>query len=361
MKKNLVIGILALTTFAMIFAREQRSAYGGKIKTMNTEKAIFAGGCFWCIESAFEEVPNVIGAVSGYIGGTVPNPTYEEVSSGKTGHVEAVEVTYDPTKVSYNDLLTLFWKQIDPTDTAGQFADRGSQYATAIFYLNDRQKATAERSKQQLEESGKFSKPIATKIIQASAFYPAEEYHQSYYKKEPEKYKRYRVGSGREAFIEQTWKKAPSCQLKPDGAKLSDTELKNKLTSLQYNVIHGGTEPAFHNAYWNNHKEGIYVDIVSGEPLFSSKDKFDSGTGWPSFMRPLSPENVEEKADTSHGMRRVEVKSCQAGSHLGHVFQDGPQPTGLRYCVNSAALRFIPKEDLEKEGYGEYKKLFEEF
>lgn len=363
MKKNLFIGILAFINLTIIFAREQDSLYGAKmIKRVNAEKAIFAGGCFWCIESAFEELPGVVSAVSGYTGGKTANPTYEEVSSGTTDHVEAVEITYDPTKIAYKDLLAVFWKNIDPTDTGGQFADRGSQYGTAIFYVTDEQKREAEESKKELEESGRFDKPIATKILKASQFYPAEEYHQAYYKKEPEHYKQYRVGSGREAYLERTWKKDfPSCGIGsgPKRVKPSDKELKSKLSTLSYNVIHGGTEPAFNNAYWNNREEGIYVDIVSGEPLFSSKDKFDSGTGWPSFMRPLVSENVAEKADTSHGMRRIEVKSCQAGSHLGHLFQDGPQPTGLRYCINSAALRFIPKKDLEKEGYGEYKKLFE--
>lgn len=311
------------------------------------KKAIFAGGCFWCIEAAFEELDGVIEAISGYIGGDKENPTYEEVSSGTTGHYEAVQVIYDPSKISYEELLDYFWKHMDPTDVKGQFVDKGSQYRTAIFYLNETQKKLAEESKERLEKSGKFDKPIATKILPASEFYKAEEYHQDYYKKKPIQYQRYKRGSGREEKLKAIW------------GKQSKEELKKKLTPLQYKVTQeSGTEPPFQNEYWNNTREGIYVDIISGEPLFSSKNKFKSGTGWPSFTKPLEPENIKEIKEQGI-LGRIEVRSKHADSHLGHVFKDGPQPTGLRYCINSAALRFIPKEDLEKEGYGEYKRLFE--
>ncbi len=203
---------------------------------------------------------------------------------------------------------------------------------------------------------------IATRILPFGKFWPAEEYHQDYKLKNLLRYQLYRKGSGRDQFMEKVWGKElkPPKLNEPKTFQKPDPEsLKQKLNPLEYEVTQNcGTEPAFNNQYWDNHREGIYVDIVSGEPLFSSKDKFDSGTGWPSFLKPLEPENLVEKEDGSYGMTRTEVRSARGGSHLGHLFDDGPAPTGLRYCINSAALRFIPKEDLEKEGYAELLSLF---
>lgn len=333
--------------------------------------ALLANGCFWCVEHDLEEVEGVIDVVSGYAGGSTENPTYKNYDAG--GHREVVLVTYDANTVTFGNLVEHVIKHGDPTDANGSFGDRGQQYAPAIYYENDSEKDEAYRVIHAVDTLKVFPDTLPLIVIPRVKFWPAEEYHQDYSKKNPLRYTYYRTASGRNSFIEKYWGDSVSSFVIPplekrtmqDGntvsksgswetfVKPSPDELRILLTPIQFEVTQeDGTERPFTNAHDKNSDEGVYVDVVSGEPLFLSKDKYDSGTGWPSFVKPITDDAVVLHEDNTFFTKRTEVRSRYADSHLGHVFDDGPSDRGgKRYCMNSASLRFIPRSDMEKEGY----------
>lgn len=376
MKFTVWSGLLALTVLFSGCAQsvtEQAELPDEMLQGLSV--ATFAGGCFWCIEAGFEGLPGVKEAVSGYSGGSEKNPTYRKVARGGTGHTEAVQVYYDPEVISYSGLIQGLWRMMDPTDSRGQFYDRGRQYRPAIFYHNSEQKMIAERSRDELAASGRYKKPVTIEIVPFKSFYKAEKKHQNYYKKNPIRYNFYTFNSGRYQFVDEAWgeerfvdytqyRDEPAEKTAPAGkntrySKPTEAIIRSMLTPLQYRVTQeNDTEQPFNNAYWDEKREGIYVDVVTGEPLFSSTDKYRSGTGWPSFTKPIQPEVVTENDERSLFGVRTEIRSRISDSHLGHLFDDGPAPTGLRYCINSAALRFVPRAQMESQGYSEYLKVF---
>lgn len=321
-------------------------------RTHTAMKTIYlAGGCFWGVEKYFSLIPGVTATEVGYANGKTDHPTYEQVCRENTGHAETVKIQYDPLKLSLPYLLEQYYAVIDPVSVNKQGNDAGIQYRTGIFYTDPADKPIIEASLRELQK--KYRQPLAIEVEPLRQFFPAEEYHQDYLDKNPGGY----CHIPQTAFEKARHANDPSVQYK----RKSRAELQAELTPLQYEVTqNSATEQPFRNEYFDNHKRGIYVDITTGEPLFLSSDKYDSGCGWPSFTRPIDDSLIAEKQDRTHGMVRTEVRSKTGDAHLGHVFNDGPQDQGgLRYCINSASLRFIPMEDMEKEGYGRYLPLLQ--
>ncbi|REB07141.1 bifunctional peptide-methionine (S)-S-oxide reductase MsrA/peptide-methionine (R)-S-oxide reductase MsrB [Sporosarcina sp. BI001-red] len=311
----------------------------------NLKEIYLAGGCFWGVEAYMERVYGVSDVTSGYANGTTENPTYEDVVSGETGHAETVHVKYDPERTDLKTILDHFFTIIDPTSLNKQGNDRGSQYRSGVFYTDPAEKAVIEKVVSKQQE--RYDDKIVTEVEPLTSYTLAEEYHQDYLEKNPNGYCHVEFDSLEDQEI-------PSLIDPAKYPKPSDKELKAKLTEAQYEVTQGSnTEAAFSNKYWDSFEDGIYIDVATGEPLFSSKDKYDSQCGWPSFTQPIIPEVVTEHKDKSFNMVRIEVRSRAGDSHLGHVFDDGPKDKGgLRYCINSAAIDFVPLDEMEDAGYG---------
>ena len=316
-----------------------------QINTDNLHEIWLAGGCFWGTEEYFSRIAGVYDVTSGYANGSTEDPTYQDVLAG-SGHAETVHLLYDPDIIDLDTLLNYYFRIIEPTSLNRQGNDVGEQYRTGIYYKDEADLPVIEAV--MAREQEKHSAPILTEVLPLAGFTLAEEYHQDYLQKNPGGYCHVDLGvldEGAEIRVN------PANYSKP-----SDEVLRETLTDAQYRVTQlNETERAFSNEYFDNHDPGLYVDVATGEPLFTSTDKYDSGCGWPSFVAPIDPDVIVEKTDSSFGMVRTEVRSRVGDSHLGHVFNDGPPDRGgLRYCINSASIKFIPLEEMEAAGYGKF-------
>lgn len=323
---------------------------------MNEKNIYLAGGCFWGMEAYFKRIKGVDNVESGYANGQTENPTYEEVCHHNTGHAETIKISYNPDIISLTDLLRHFFRIVDPTSINRQGNDVGTQYRSGIYYTDEADRAVIEAVIK--AEQGRYQQKIVVQVEPLKQFFRAEEYHQQYLDKNPSGYCHINLHKANEPLPALPEVEEKALPYKPDQfTKPSDEQLRQQLDKAAYHVTQqSGTERPYSHEYDELFAPGIYVDVVSGEPLFSSRDKYNSGCGWPAFSKPINDQSVNTHQDNSHGMQRTEVRSHNADSHLGHVFADGPEDRGgLRYCINGASLRFIPYEDMDKAGYGAYK------
>jgi peptide methionine sulfoxide reductase msrA/msrB len=348
----LALFVVSIGAISATFAKEKAAP--------KTVKEIYlAGGCFWGLEAYVKMLPGVVKTEAGYANGKTKNPTYKEVCAG-SGHAEVVKVAYDPNQISLAVLLDAFFRVVDPTSLNKQGRDVGAQYRSGVYYAEAGDLAAIEAAIKKEQE--KRAQKIVTEAKPLENYYAAEEYHQDYLAKNPGGYCHIDLKEADKFAREAGLGKYEALKIAPQNyVKPPESELKKRLTPLQYDVTQrGATERPFANEYEKNYEKGIYVDVVTGEPLFSSADKFNSGSGWPSFTRAIAEKSIVEKTDKSHGMTRTEVRSLSGDTHLGHLFNDGPKEEGgMRYCVNSASLRFIPFDKMDAEGYGHLKPLVE--